>query len=69
MMDKPKQYLMYSAENISAVATYKRDVVLEVKLPDAGLMPGVTVAFRIEPQHARALASLLLLKAAEAEAL
>ncbi len=66
-MPTPKQYLMYTADKIAAVATHKRDVVLEVTLPDAGLMPGVTVAFRIEPQHARELATLLLQKAAEAE--
>lgn len=62
-MSKPDKYLVYTADKIRAVATHGSDVILEVELPDAGLMPGVTLAFRLEPEHARSLGQLLIQKA------
>lgn len=66
-MTKPDKYLVYTAENISAVATHKNDVIIELKLPDAGLLPGVTLAFRMLPGEARTIAKLLVQTADDIE--
>ena len=59
MTEKPKNYVVYAGQEIRAVATLKDEVLIEVLLPDIGLMPGYTLAFRIRPSDARSLATLL----------
>ena len=66
-MPKSDKYLLYTAQQITAVANHDRDVIVEIDAPDLGVAPNVTLAFRMLPSEARAIAKLLLQKADEAE--
>ena len=66
-MAKPEKYLIYTAQRLSAVATHRNDVLVEILMPEAGLMPGVTIAVRMEPNEARDIALLLVQAAADTE--
>lgn len=67
MTSKPEKYILYTLKELTAVATYKHEVIMEVVLPDAGLMPNACFGFRMLPEEAREVARLLLQKADEAE--
>lgn len=67
MADDPR-FLVYTARNIAALATFEDNVLMQVDCPDLGMSPDVKLSFRLGPEEARRLAAALLRKADEAEA-
>lgn len=66
-MSGSEKYIIYALKELRAVSTLRREVIMEVTLPDAGLMPNACFGFRMLPNEAREVARLLLQKADEAE--
>jgi hypothetical protein len=66
-MSKADKYVVHRAKRLSAVLTHGREVLVEIDLPDAGLLPGVRMAICMEPREAREVAALLFRMADEAE--